>query len=162
VLLAFRPMDSVRCTADHGCLDFLYQRFSSDIVTKPVNSETHKQNGCHVPTMVLSEALGLSLFRVIREGLGSSKRLCVRGTQRLTSQCRLALEPECLSDRLTTAREIPGGEADSRDTQAVCSFRCWASNETPFFQTINVIAAILRASVSRAISGRIPLATRAA
>src|ERR1035437_149342 len=37
--------------------------------TKPVNSETHKQSGCQVPTMVLSEAHGLSLFRVIREGL---------------------------------------------------------------------------------------------
>src|ERR1035437_1707222 len=83
-------MDSVRCAADHGCLDFLCQRFSSCIVTKPVNSETHKQNGCQVPTMVLSEAHGLSLFRVIREGLGSSKRLCARGAQRLTYQCRLA------------------------------------------------------------------------
>src|SRR5450631_2499360 len=96
-------MDSVRCAADHGCLDFLCQRFSSCFVTKPVRSETHKQNGCRVPTMVLSEAHGLSLFRVIREGLGSSKRLCVRGTQCLTSQCRLALEPECLRNRLTAA-----------------------------------------------------------
>jgi hypothetical protein len=155
-------MISVRCIAKRGCLDFLYQRFSSCFVTKPVCSETYKQNGCRVPTMVLSEAFRLSLFRVIREGLGSSKRLCARGAQGLTSQCRLALEPECLSDRLTTALEIPGDEADFRDTQAVCGFRCWASNETPFFQTINVIAAILRASVSRAISGRIPLATRAA
>jgi len=50
---------------------------------KPIRSETYKQNGCQVPTMVLSEAHGLSLFRVIREGLGSSKRLCVRATQRL-------------------------------------------------------------------------------
>ena len=74
--------------------------------TKPVNSETHKQNGCQVPTMVLSEAHGLSLFRVIREGLGSSKRLCARGAQRLTYQCRLALEPERLRNRPATAREI--------------------------------------------------------
>ncbi len=27
--LSFRPMDSVRCTAWHGCLGFLSQRFSS-------------------------------------------------------------------------------------------------------------------------------------
>jgi hypothetical protein len=27
--------------------------------TKPVSSETDKQNGCQVPTMVLSEARGL-------------------------------------------------------------------------------------------------------
>src|ERR1700731_304108 len=83
MLLVFRPMDSVFCTADHGSLDFLCQRFSSCFVTKPVNSETYKQNGCRVPTMVLSEAHGLSLFRVIREGLGSSKRLCARDAQRL-------------------------------------------------------------------------------
>src|ERR1035438_399576 len=95
-------MDSVRYAADYGCLDFLYQRFSSCFVTNPVRSETCKQNGCRVPTMVLSEAFRLSLFRVIREGLGSSKRLCARGAQRLTSQCRLALEPERLRNRLTT------------------------------------------------------------
>ena len=48
--------------------------------------------------MVLSEARGLSLFRVIREGLGSAVRLGARGTQRLTYQWRLALEPECLKN----------------------------------------------------------------
>ena len=48
--------------------------------------------------MVLSEAHGLSLFRVIREGLGSSGRLGARGTQRLTYRWRLALEPECLKN----------------------------------------------------------------
>ena len=80
--------------------------FHRRVVTTPACSETDKQNGCQVPTMVLSEAHGLSLFRVIREGLGSSKRLCARGAQRLTSQCRLALEPERLRNRLTTAREI--------------------------------------------------------
>src|ERR1700685_497538 len=100
-------MNSVCYAAQFGCLDFLSLRFSSCFVTKPVNSETDKQNGCQVPTMVLSEAHGLSLFRVIREGLGSSKRLCARATQRLTYQCRLALEPECLRNRLTTARKAP-------------------------------------------------------
>src|SRR5450631_3891566 len=102
-------MDSVYSTTCQGCLDFLCQRFSSCFVTKPVNSETHKQNGCQMPTMVLSEALGLSLFRVIREGLGSSKRLCARGGQRLTSQCRLAREPECLRNRLTAAGKVSRG-----------------------------------------------------
>src|ERR1019366_525657 len=102
-------MDSVHCTTDHGCLDFLSQRFSSCFVTKPVRSETCKQNGCRLPTMVLSEAFRLSLFRVIREGLGSSERLCVRGAQRLTYQCRLALEPERLRNRLTTARKFSRG-----------------------------------------------------
>src|SRR5277367_1125290 len=57
------------------------------------------KTGCQVPTMVLSEARGLSLFRVIREGLGSAVRLGARGTQRLTYQWRLALEPERLRNR---------------------------------------------------------------
>jgi len=61
-----------------------------------------------------------------------------------------------------TAREDPQDGADSiRDTQAVCGFRCWASKHTPFFQTIKTTVAIFRARVSRAISGRIPLATNA-
>ena len=38
-------------------------------------------------------------------------------------------------------------------------FRCWASKRTPFFQMSKVMAAILRANVRRAISGRIPLAS---
>ena len=45
-------------------------------------------------------------------------------------------------------------------TQAVCGFRYLASNATPFFQTANVIAAIFRARVRRAISMLIPFATR--
>jgi len=42
---------------------------------------------------------------------------------------------------------------------AACSFRCSASNVSPFFHRIRAIAAILRASVSRAMAGSIPLAT---
>ena len=57
----------------------------------------------------------------------------------------------------------PQHGADSiEDTQAACDFRYWASKRTPFFQRCKVIAAILRASVRRAISGRIPLTSRAA
>ena len=113
--------------------------------------------------MVLSETRGLSLFRVVREGLESALRLGARGTSRLTYQLRLALEPERLENPTATAREDPRHGADSvEDTQAACDFRYWASKRTPFFQTCKVIAAILRASVRRAISGRIPLASSAA
>ena len=56
---------------------------------------------------------------------------------------------------------IPGWNGFAGDTQAVCGFRCWASKRTPFFQTIKMMAAILRAKVRRAISGRMPLATNA-
>jgi hypothetical protein len=90
-------------------------------------------------------------------------RLSARGTSGLTSQLRLALEPECLENRTATAREDPQDGADSiRDTQAVCGFRNWASKYTPFFHTINTMVAIFLAKVRRAISGRIPLPSRAA
>src|SRR5271156_3070061 len=90
-------------------------------------------------------------------------RLVARSTQGLTYQLRLALEPECPENLTATAREIPRDGADSlRDTQAVCGFRYWASKLTPLFHTINTIVAIFRARVRRAISGLIPLATKAA
>jgi len=64
---------------------------------------------------------------------------------------------------MATAREeSPGWSGAIKDTQAVCGFRYWASKRAPFFQIVKVIAAILRAKVRRAISGRIPLANRAA
>ena len=94
--------------------------------------------------------------------LGSSVRLGARSTQRLTYQLRLALEPECLENLTATAREIPRDGADSiRDTQAVCGFRCWASKLAPLFHTINTMVAIFLAKVRRAISGRMPLVSKA-
>lgn len=42
---------------------------------------------------------------------------------------------------------------------AACGIRCSAANVSPFFHRIRAIAAILRASVSRAMAGSIPLAT---
>jgi hypothetical protein len=90
-------------------------------------------------------------------------RLRAGGTQRLTSQLRLALEPECLENPTATARENPHDGADSiRDAQAVCGFRCCASKLTPLFQTISTIVAIFLAKVRRAISGLMPLANKAA
>jgi len=72
------------------------------------------------------------------------------------------LEPECLGTEGHHREEFPQMEADSiRDTQAACGFRYWASKRTPFFQMCKVIAAIFRASVRRAISGRMPLVSSA-
>ena len=94
--------------------------------------------------------------------LGSDVRLGARSTQRLTYHLRLALEPECLENPTPTAREIPRDGADSiKDTQAVCGFRCWASKHAPLFHTINTMVAIFLAKVRRAISGRMPLVTKA-
>ena len=114
--------------------------------------------------MVLSETRGLWLFRVVRGGLESDGRLGARSTRRLTYRLRLALEPECLKNPANHRQNrFPGMERIlTRDTQAVCGFRYWASKHTPFFQTIKVIAAILRVRVRRAISGFIPWATSAA
>jgi hypothetical protein len=96
--------------------------------------------------MVLSGTRGLSLFLVIREGLGSDVRLGVRDTPGLTNQLRLSLEPEGLENLPATATEDPwDGAGALRNTQAVCGFRCWASKLTPLFHTIRTILAIFLA-----------------
>ena len=61
--------------------------------------------GCTVSTMVLSEARGLLLFRVIREGIGLTQRLSATGTVRLQAIRMLTLEPERLKNQLTTTRK---------------------------------------------------------
>src|ERR1700683_2603874 len=142
---------------------FLYQRFSSLLGDEacPFRNQ-QSRTWSNVATIVLSGTRGPSLFLVIREGLGSGGRLCARGIQRLTYQLRLALEPECLGNPTATAREIPRDGADSiRDTQAVCGFRCWASEHAPLFHTIHTMVAIFLARVRRAISGRMPLVSKA-
>jgi hypothetical protein len=112
--------------------------------------------------MVLSETRGLSLFLVVRGGIGFLERLRAPGTLGLTLLELLTLEPERLKNRPATTGDESGMDGFSTDVQAACCFKCWASKQTPFFQTSKVIAAILRARVSRAIVGFIPLATKAA
>ena len=75
--------------------------------------------------MDLSEAGGLELFRVVREGIGITRRLeCPDGTSRLQAIRILTLEPERLKNRSTTV----GGNitemerALPRDAQAACEF----------------------------------------
>ena len=46
----------------------------------------------------------------------------------------------------------PGTGRCCSDAQAACAFRYLASKDSPFFHTIKVTAAILRANVSRAMS----------
>ncbi len=132
--------------------------------TKPVSSETNKaERWSKLATMVLFGTRGPSLFLVIREGLGSDRRRSARGTQRLTNQLRLSLEPQCLENPTATAREDPRDGAEAlRDTQAVCGFRYWASKHAPVFHTINTMVAIFLAKVRRAISGRMPLVRKIA
>src|ERR1700692_914356 len=117
--------------------------------------------------MILCEARGLQLFSVIRGGIGLSRRLGA-GLQ----------HTECLNERLDTlprtgASQEPIGYHRGMknlrrspgflfDAQAACFFSCSTSKRSSFFQSVNVMAAILRASVRRAISGFIPLASKLA
>ena len=73
------------------------------------------------------------------------------------SRTRVSREPHGHRQR----RSWDGAEA-LRDTQAVCGFRCWASKLTPLFHTVRTMVAIFLARVSRAISGRMPLANNSA
>jgi len=98
-----------------GCWDVGAQRFGFSLpavfiarsqrslsVPKPAN-----QNGGQMATIVLSGTRGPWLFLVIREGLESAVRLGARGTQRLTNQLRLALEPERLENPTAPPEKIP-------------------------------------------------------
>src|SRR5215470_7600077 len=53
------------------------------------------------------------------------------------------------------------GPGSPRDAQAACNFSFSASKFSPFFQSVSAIAAILRANVSRAMAGSMPLASAA-
>src|SRR6266516_5167584 len=120
--------------------------------------------GCTVSTMDLSEAHGLVLFRVIRGGIEISQRLRATGTVSSTGDCH--------THPRTRASQEPIGHHQkgfcwrwkglfTRDAQAACGFSFSASKFSPFFQRVNVMAAILRASVRRAIVGFMPLASEA-
>ena len=99
------------------------------------------------------------LFRVVREGIGLTQRLSASGTLRLQAIGMLTLEPERLKNQLATTRqrllEMEG--IFTRDAQAACDFSLSASKFSPFFHRASVMAAILRASVRRAIVGLMPL-----
>ena len=72
------------------------------------------------------------------------------------------LEPSVSrTDRPPPDRIAGDGKACYRDAQAACRCNCLASKLTPFFQIVNVIAAIFLARVRRAIVGRIPFSIRA-
>jgi hypothetical protein len=118
-----------------------------------------KRFGCTVSTMVLSEARGLRLFRVIQGGIELSQRLGA-GSTVPTGDCHT--HPRTRASRGTgrpSSLRSARGRGCSADAQAACSFSFSASKLSPFFQSVSVIAAILRASVRRAMAGFIPLAS---
>ena len=80
------------------------------------------------------------------------------------TQLILSLEPEHRKNRFGHHRGMKTWEITwvLFDAQAACAFSCSASKRSPLFQSVKVMAAILRANVRRAISGFIPLASKAA
>ena len=93
-----------------------------------------------------------------------NQRLGASSTQSLTFVWILSLEPNVSTIRWRITRHDPssGSGLFSRDVQTdACLFSCWASKHTPFFQTIKVIVAILRANVRRAIVGFLPFVSNA-
>jgi hypothetical protein len=158
-VLTDRAMCSVACSG----LGFLYQRFSS--LLRDEACQFRNQQSRTVVKFGDHSSIGDSwpiAFSGCPRGTRVGCETCARGTQRLTNQLRLALEPECLENPTATAREIPRDGAESiRNTQAVCGFRYWASKHAPLFHTINTMVAIFLAKVRRAISGRMPLASNA-
>ena len=136
--------------------------FSSDDVDRFL--KLSKPCGCTVSTMGLSEARGLVLFRVIRGGIGVTQRLGAAGTVSSTghwhTRPRTRASPEP-TDHHQKGSPENGRGLFTRDAQAACDFSFSTSKFSPFFQRVSVIAAILRASVSRAIVGLMPFASAA-
>src|ERR1700720_3753743 len=122
-----------------------------------------KPCGCTVSTRGLSEARGLVLFRVIREGIGVTQRLggidTVSSTGHSHTPPRTRASQEPIGHHQKNLPEMEG--LFTRDAQAACDFSFSASKLSPFFHRVSVMAAILRASVSRAMVGFIPLASAA-
>ena len=121
-----------------------------------------KRGGCTVSTMVLSEARGLVLFRVVRGGIGFTQRLGAHGTVayrrwHTRPRTRASQEPTGHHRRRSAATE----GLFTGDAQAACDFSFSASKPSPFFHSVSVMAAILRASVSRAMVGFMPFASNA-
>ena len=116
-----------------------------------------------VSTMGLSEARGLVLFRVIRGGIGVTRRLGARWHR--VDYRPFSYSPSNPSVSRTDGhhqRRSPEMEGlFTRDAQAACDFSFSTSKFSPFFHRVSVIAAILRASVRRAMVGLMPLANAA-
>src|ERR1700724_1068397 len=110
--------------------------------------------------MDLSEARGLVLFRVIREGIGISQRLSATGTCAPTGdkdahpRTRASQEPTGHHQKKITG----DGGLFTQDAQAACDFSFSTSKFSPFFHKVSVMAAILRANVRRTMVGLMPLA----
>jgi hypothetical protein len=159
----FRAMDSGAEHCEPAVWFFSTSGFHRVFATKPFSSETSKAerwSGANHGSIGDSWPIAFSgCPRGPRVGCETTcpRHIVPNLSAETRSRTRVSREPDGHRQK-----QIQGWADSVRNTQAVCGFRCWASKHTPFFQTINVIAAILRASVSRAISGLIPLASKTA
>src|SRR5205814_9537875 len=100
---------------------------------------------------------GLWLCWVVRGGIWCPVRLSAKAH----SLTRLGYSP---SNPEHSENDEPIERVPNRSqrlcAQAACGFSCSGSKRSPFFQTIKLMAAILRARVSLAISGFIPFPSR--
>src|SRR5262249_60314620 len=139
----------------------LYPRFPPS-PANPIPRESADIHRPVRPTLLLKSTLeNLAVWITIR-GIGLTRRLSATGT-RLQAIGMLTLEPERLKNRLATTR-TRSPEMDGtvhRNAQAACNFSFSASKSSPFFQSVSVMAAILRASLRRAMVGLMPLASEA-
>jgi hypothetical protein len=73
------------------------------------------------------------------------------------------LEPSISRTRPTTTGENPrdGKPSSPEMLKLLAGYKFCGSKPTPFFHIVKAIVAILRASVRRAIVGRIPFSSRA-
>ena len=145
----------------------VFGRWFHDEMVVDLGCETAQAEGlAKVPTMILFETRGLQLFWVVRGGIRSNGRLSAEASAHhgLIPSSILSLEPERRKSRWDYHLDINPENLLGvclADVQAACAFRCCVSKRPPFFQRVSVMAAILRASVRRAISGFMPLASKA-
>ena len=99
---------------------------------------------------------GLWLSWVVRGGIRWPMRLGRKSQPNPPRDTR----PRTRALRELTNRSIVPNRSQCLCAQAACGFSCFGSKRSPFFQTIKLMAAILRARVSRAISGFIPFPSR--
>jgi hypothetical protein len=88
--------------------------------------------------MDLSEARGLVLFRVVREGIGITQRLVPAALERLQALRILTLEPERLQNPIGHHQDADRRWKGlyTRDAQAACDFSLSASKLSPFFHRV--------------------------
>jgi hypothetical protein len=115
------------------------------------------RRGCVLPTTVLFESQGLLLFQVMRGGI---ELVWVFDRGRGPISPRILTLDLSVPTTPTTSGELSSCRQTVRNGYVV-QFSFWGSNVSPFFQILRATAAILRASVSRAISLRMPFCSNA-